>query len=148
MTTERKHKQKPAGGRGAIAGSVQAFVRQGIPIKLLGSFARANKLHGFDCPGCAFPDKKGHPLVDSCEQGQKAIAWEMTRKAVGAEFFEGRTPGELRALSDFDLEFQGRLTHPVIYEKRTGVYRAVSWPEAYEIAPRELGRLDPKSVAF
>jgi molybdopterin-dependent oxidoreductase alpha subunit len=146
MTNRRK--QKPAGGRGAIAGSVHAFARQGIPIKLIGSFARANKVHGFDCPGCAFPDKKGHPLIDSCEQGQKAIAWEMTRKAVGVEFFEGRSPEDLRKLSDFDLEFQGRLTHPVVYEKQTGVYRGVSWQEAYEIAARELGRLDPKSVAF
>jgi len=157
MTRKRKGKQAshhgrssapPAGGRGAIAGSVRAFARQGIPIKLIASFAKANKVHGFDCPGCAFPDKTGHPLVDSCEQGQKAIAWEMTRKAVGAEFFEGRTPWQLRALSDFDLEFQGRLTHPVVYERHTGVYRGVSWQEAYAIAARELGRLDPKSVAF
>ena len=68
----------PAGGRGAIKGSVRAFVRQGIPIKLIGSFAKANKVHGFDCPGCAFPDKPGNPMVDSCEQGQKAIAWGVT----------------------------------------------------------------------
>src|SRR5436190_24370418 len=141
-------KEKPAGGRGAIRASMQAFARQGIPIKLVSSFAKANKVHGFDCPGCAFPDKRHGALVDSCEQGQKAIAWEMTRKAVGAEFFEGRSPEELRTRSDFDLEFQGRLTHPVVYEKSTGVYRGVSWQEAYEIAARELGRLDPKAVAF
>ena len=107
-----------------------------IPQVVIDTFAKANKVHGFDCPGCAFPDKKGHPLVDSCEQGQKAIAWEMTRKAVGAEFFAGRTPEELRAHSDFDLEFQGRLTHPVVYEKASGTYRGVSWPEAYAIAAR------------
>ena len=100
MTRSSDKRDKPAGGRGAIAGSVRAFARQGIPIKLVGSFAQANKLpHGFDCPGCAFPDKPGKPLVDSCEQGQKAIAWEMTRKAVGAEFFDGRTPAELQALA-------------------------------------------------
>jgi molybdopterin-dependent oxidoreductase alpha subunit len=141
-------KEKPAGGRGAIKASVQAFARQGIPIKLVASFAKANKPHGFDCPGCAFPDKRHGALVDSCEQGQKAIAWEMTRKAVGAEFFEGRSPEHLRALSDFDLEFQGRLTHPVAYEKSSGVFRAIGWDEAYAIAARELGALDPKSVAF
>jgi molybdopterin-dependent oxidoreductase alpha subunit len=141
-------KEKPAGGRGAIKASVKAFARQGIPIKLVSSFANANKVHGFDCPGCAFPDKRHGTLVDSCEQGQKAIAWEMTRKSVGAEFFAGRTPGELRARSDFDLEFQGRLTQPVVYEKSTGVFRAIGWDEAYAIAARELGALDPKSVAF
>jgi len=143
-----KKKEKPAGGRGAIKASLKAFARQGIPIKLVGSFAKANKVHGFDCPGCAFPDKRHGTMVDSCEQGQKAIAWEMTRKAVGAEFFDGRTPEQLRALSDFDLEFQGRLTHPVLYERSTNNFRAVGWDEAYAIASRELRALDPKSVAF
>src|SRR4249919_179938 len=136
----------PAGGRGAIRGSVQAWARQGIPMKLVGSFLTANKVHGFDCPGCAFPDKTGRPLVDSCEQGQKAIAWEMTRKAVGAEFFDGRTPEELRALGDFELEFQGRLTTPVLHEG--GRFRAIGWDEAYAIAARELRALPPASVAF
>ena len=73
-------RSKPAGGRGAIRGAMRAWSQQGIPLKLVGSFLTANKVHGFDCPGCAFPDRPGRPLVDSCEQGQKAIAWEMTRK--------------------------------------------------------------------
>ncbi|MFL6593268.1 MAG: FdhF/YdeP family oxidoreductase [Luteimonas sp.] len=139
---------KPAGGRGAIRGTVRAWSRQGIPLKLIGSFLAANKVHGFDCPGCAFPDKTGRHLVDSCEQGQKAIAWEMTRKAVGAEFFDGRTPVQLQALGDFDLEFQGRLTTPVLFERRSGVFRAIDWDQAYAIAARELAALPPQSVAF
>ncbi len=139
---------KPAGGRGAIQGAVRAWARQGIAIKLIGSFLSANKVTGFDCPGCAFPDRPGKPLVDSCEQGQKAIAWEMTRKAVGAEFFDGKTPAELQALGDFDLEFQGRLTAPVLYEKATGRYRAIDWPQAFAIAARELSALAPETVAF
>jgi len=140
---------KPAGGRGAIAASLQAFRRQQIPIKVIGSFLHANKVHGgFDCPGCAFPDKPGRPLLDSCEQGQKAIAWEMTRKAVDANFFEGRTPEQLRDLSDFELEFQGRLTTPVLYERATNQYHAIDWDEALRITARQLNALDPKAVAF
>ena len=148
MKPRNGKRSSPAGGRGALRGAVKAWAAQGIPMKLVGSFLTANKVHGFDCPGCAFPDKTGRPLVDSCEQGQKAIAWEMTRKAVGAEFFEGRTPQELRALSDFDLEFQGRLTHPVLYEGASGRFRAVGWDEAFAIAARELHALDPRAVAF
>src|SRR5688572_3881872 len=144
----RKHDESPAGGRGAIRGSVRAWARQGIPLKLMSSFLTANKVHGFDCPGCAFPDKPGRPFVDSCEQGQKAIAWEMTRKSVGAEFFDGRAPAELQALGDFDLEFQGRLTTPVLYEATTGTFRAIDWDEAYAVAVRELRALPPASVAF
>jgi hypothetical protein len=120
----------PAGGRGAIAGAARAFRQQGIPFKLIGSFLHANKIDGFDCPGCAFPDRPGKPLLDSCEQGQKAIAWEMTRKAVGAEFFEGKTPEQLQALGDFDLEFQGRLTTPILYEREHGRFRAIDWDSA------------------
>lgn len=142
-------KGKPAGGRGSISGSVRAFAQQNIPIQLIGSFRHANKLPGgFDCPGCAFPDKAGKPLLDSCEQGQKAIAWEMTRKAVGAEFFDGKTPAQLQALGDFELEFHGRLTTPVLYENTSGAFRAIDWDEAYAIAARELSALAPDSVAF
>ncbi|KGQ20448.1 Oxidoreductase alpha (Molybdopterin) subunit [Lysobacter dokdonensis DS-58] len=146
MTSHRP--QSPAGGRGALRGTFRAWSRQGIPLKLVGSFLTANKVGGFDCPGCAFPDKVGHPLVDSCEQGQKAIAWEMTRKSVGAEFFDGKTPAQLRALGDFDLEFQGRLTTPVLYDAAVGTYRAIDWDEAYAVAARELRALPPQSVAF
>ena len=153
MPRRRDATTSPAGGRGAIKGAMRAFARQDIPAKLVGSFLTANKVHGFDCPGCAFPDKTGRPLVDSCEQGQKAIAWEMTRKSVGAGFFDGRTPAELQALGDFDLEFQGRLTTPVLYERGSGpdsggVFRAIGWDEAYAVAARELAALQPESVAF
>src|SRR3546814_20776989 len=80
---------KPAGGRGSFSCSVHSLAQQNIPLKLVASFAHANNLPGgFDCPGCAFPDKSAKPMLDSCEQGQKAIAWEMTRKAVGADFFD------------------------------------------------------------
>ncbi|HET6603588.1 MAG TPA: FdhF/YdeP family oxidoreductase [Xanthomonadaceae bacterium] len=146
---KRPPKPRPAGGRGAIAASVKAYARQGIPHKLIGAFLKANQVgHGFDCPGCAFPDKDGKPLIDSCEQGHKAIAWEMTRKPVGAEFFDGRTPAQLQACSDFDLEFQGRLTTPVLYERAAGTLRAIGWDEALAIAARELAALPPASVAF
>lgn len=148
MPRKPRTSDKPAGGRGAIKATVRAWRQQGIALKLVESFLVANKVHGFDCPGCAFPDKPGKPLVDSCEQGQKAIAWEMTRKAVGAEFFDGRTPAELQARGDFDLEFQGRLTTPVLYERHTGRFRAIDWDEAYAVAARELSGLPPASVAF
>ncbi|MCC8361820.1 FdhF/YdeP family oxidoreductase [Lysobacter sp. A6] len=148
MARKRTQGTSPAGGRGALRATVRAWSRQGIALKLVGSFLHANKVGGFDCPGCAFPDKAGHPLVDSCEQGQKAIAWEMTRKAVGADFFDGRTPAQLQAMGDFDLEFQGRLTTPVLYEASVGAYRAIGWDEAYAIAARELRALPPTSVAF
>ena len=145
-----KSKVAPAGGRGAILGSVKAFQKQGIPFKLVESFAHANKLSGFDCPGCAFPDKPGTPMVDSCEQGQKAIAWEMTRKAVGADFFAGKSLQDLQALSDLALEQSGRLTTPMVHyrDRRGDAYQAITWDEVFELVGQSLLELDPKTVAF
>lgn len=139
---------KPAGGRGAIRGALRAWAAQGIPLRVVDSFLHANKTAGFDCPGCAFPDLPGKPLVDSCEQGQKAIAWEMTRKATGADFFAGKSPADLRMLSDFELENHGRLTTPVLYEKSSGSFRAIDWPQAFALIGRELAALAPEQVAF
>ncbi len=140
--------KSPAGGRGAILGAIAAFRQQRIAIQLLSSFQHANKTGGFDCPGCAFPDKPGKPLVDSCEQGQKAIAWEMTRKETGVDFFNGKTPVELQRLSDHELEAHGRLTTPILFEKQTGVFRAIDWPQAYAIIGRELQAIAPSQAAF
>ena len=94
----------PAGGRGAVKSSLVTFYKQGITFKVLPSFANANKPGGFDCPGCAFPDKNESGFgPDSCEQGQKAIAWEMTHKEAGVDFFQQKTLSELRLWTDFDL---------------------------------------------
>src|SRR5688500_14906825 len=38
MPRRREAKTHPAGGRGAIKGAMRAFVRQHIPVKLVGSF--------------------------------------------------------------------------------------------------------------
>src|SRR4051794_40699205 len=110
----REYKQ-PAGGRGAVRSTLNAFRLQGIPIRVVQSFAKANKTNGFDCPGCAFPDKGDGSLIDSCEQGQKAIAWEMTKKRAAPDFFAGKSLAQLREFTDHELEAVGRLTHPLVY---------------------------------
>ena len=108
--------KQPAGGRGAVKSALNAFQVQGIPVKALQSFVKANKADGFDCPGCAFPNKSGGALVDSCEQGQKAIAWEMTKKQAAPDFFARMPLSQLRDLTDNELESVGRLTHPLVYD--------------------------------
>ncbi len=63
-----------------------------------------NKPEGFDCPGCAWPDPKHSASFDICENGAKAIAWEVTDKQVNASFFLLRIrfnhylPGETTSL--------------------------------------------------
>ncbi|MFD2376499.1 hypothetical protein ACFSTJ_02290 [Ottowia pentelensis] len=76
----------PAGGWGAVKSTFKVFRLQEIAGKVGTGLLRTNQPGAFDCPGCAFPDKPGKAVVDTCEQGQKAVAWEMTRKAPGPDF--------------------------------------------------------------
>lgn len=138
----------PAGGWGAVQSAFAAFRQQRISFKVISSFRTANQPSGFDCPGCAFPDKSDGSGIDSCEQGQKAIAWEMTRQAADPDFFSQHTLTQLRARSDHELENVGRLTHPLHYDALTDRYLPLSWSEAYGIAAAALAEMDPQAVAF
>jgi molybdopterin-dependent oxidoreductase alpha subunit len=143
----REYKQ-PAGGRGAVKSALNAFRLQGIPVRALQSFVTANKPGGFDCPGCAFPDKNGGALVDSCEQGQKAIAWEMTKKRADSDFFARRPLAQLRELTDHELESVGRLTHPLFYDAGSDTYVPIDWQKAFEMIGTQLREMRPESVVF
>ena len=63
-----------------------------------------NKPEGFDCPGCAWPDPKHSASFDICENGAKAIAWEVTDKQVNASFFAENTVQSLLTWGDHELE--------------------------------------------
>lgn len=140
--------KNPAGGRGAIKGAVNAFWQQRIPLKVIESFRKANTPHGFDCPGCAFPDKNQGAGIDSCEQGQKAIAWELTTKQTNADFFAAHPLSELRQWSNIDLENEGRLTTPLRYDADSDTYRPVAWPEAFALIAHSLKDMPPADIAF
>jgi molybdopterin-dependent oxidoreductase alpha subunit len=141
-------KNPPAGGRGAVKGALDAFAQQGIALKVVRSFLKANKPEGFDCPGCAFPDRPGSFGPDSCEQGQKAIAWEMTPRRADATFFAQHTLTELRRWSPRDLESAGRLTEPLHHNPQTDRYEPLSWDAALALAAQTLQGLKPQRVSF
>lgn len=138
----------PAGGRGAVKAAFDAFAEQGIPLKIVRSFLKANKPEGFDCPGCAFPDRPGSFGPDSCEQGQKAIAWEMTPRRADAGFFAQHSLAELRHWKPRDLEAAGRLTEPLRYDAASDRYVPIDWPEALRLAASAMKRLEPTRVSF
>ncbi|MDB5893367.1 MAG: CbbBc protein, partial [Rhodoferax sp.] len=47
----------PAGGWGALRSVSHALMRQDIPLKGAKTLLSANQPDGFDCPGCAWPDR-------------------------------------------------------------------------------------------
>ncbi|CAB5516716.1 Protein YdeP [Achromobacter anxifer] len=137
----------PAGGWGALKATAQA-VRQQMevveaPIVLL----RTNQPAGFDCPGCAWPDKEHRSTFQFCENGAKAVTWEATSKRVTPEFFAQRTVASLLELSDYELEDFGRLTHPMAYDAATDKFVPVSWDTAFERIGETLRSLDTPDQA-
>jgi molybdopterin-dependent oxidoreductase alpha subunit len=119
-----------AAGWGALKAVADAVRGQMAIVKETRGLLRMNQPHGFDCPGCAWPDPKHTSSFEFCENGAKAVSWEATAKRMTPEFFAAHTVGELWNWSDFDLENEGRLTHPMVYDQATDRYLPISWDEA------------------
>ena len=113
------------------------------PVVLL----RTNQPAGFDCPGCAWPDKEHRSTFQFCENGAKAVTWEATSKRVTPDFFAQHTVSSLLALSDYELEDFGRLTHPMAYDAATDKFVPVSWDAAFERIGEALRSLDAPDQA-
>ncbi|KAJ8137446.1 hypothetical protein OY671_009341, partial [Metschnikowia pulcherrima] len=109
----------PAGGWGALKATAQAIADQMRIAEAPVSSFRTNKPDGFDCPGCAWPDKAHTSTFQFCENGAKAVTWEATKKRVTPEFFAAHTVTESSTWSDHDSEDAGRSTHPSRYDAAT-----------------------------
>ena len=138
----------PAGGWGSARSLVEILTREGVPVTGSAMLTKQNKPGGYMCVSCAWA-KPAKPLAfEYCENGAKATAWEQTRRRAGPDFFARHTVTELLGWSDYALEEQGRLTHPMRYDPETDRYRVVAWDEAFSEIGRELRGLEPKSVVF
>jgi molybdopterin-dependent oxidoreductase alpha subunit len=122
--------QGAAAGWGALKAVANAVRGQMAVAKETRGLLSMNQPHGFDCPGCAWPDPKHTSSFEFCENGAKAVTWEATAKRTTPEFFAAHTVSELWNWSDFDLENEGRLTHPMAYDPATDRYLPISWDEA------------------
>src|SRR5471032_1147677 len=144
-----KRYDSPAGGWGALNATARA-VRQQMdasvaPLTLL----RTNQPDGFDCPGCAWPDKEHRSTFQFCENGAKAVTWEATKKRVTPEFFAAHTVTSLLDWSDHQLEDEGRLTHPMAYDHATDTYVPITWEAAFSRIGQVLRSLpDPDMAEF
>jgi molybdopterin-dependent oxidoreductase alpha subunit len=139
----------PAGGWGALRATAKAVREQmdvtQAPLLLL----RTNKPEGFDCPGCAWPDKDHTSTFQFCENGAKAVTWEATKRRVPPEFFSAHTVTELLQWPDHELEGEGRVTHPMAYDAATDHYLPISWDAAFTRIGAALRALpDPNMAEF
>ena len=149
------HEQKiafykgPAGGWGALNSVKNTLLQQDIAIKGAKTLLSANQPDGFDCPGCAWPDRNHASTFEFCENGVKAVAAEATSRRAGPELFAQHPVSELAKQSDFWLEDQGRLTQPMVYDPASDHYRPIAWDDAFAIIAKHLNALpDPNEAIF
>ncbi|HSI39902.1 MAG TPA: FdhF/YdeP family oxidoreductase [Xanthobacteraceae bacterium] len=148
VKTIRPYRQ-PAGGWGALKAMGTALAEQHVLIAGMATLARMNQPGGFDCPGCGWGDPKHTSPFEYCENGGKAVAWETTTARCTPAFFAAHTVSELAGLNDFELEMQGRLTHPMRYDAQSDRYLPVSWEAAFALVARHLKALpDPNMAEF
>jgi molybdopterin-dependent oxidoreductase alpha subunit len=138
----------PAGGWDALQAVARALRAQSVT-EGTSALLRNNQPDGFDCPGCAWPDPKHTSSFEFCENGAKAVSWEATKKRTTPEFFAAHPVAELWNWTDHDLENQGRLTHPVVYDRATDRFLPLSWDDAFARIGATLAALpDPDMVEF
>ncbi|WP_018349528.1 FdhF/YdeP family oxidoreductase [Longispora albida] len=142
-------KDVAAGVPGVVAGLKAAYAEMGVRRTAL-TLARVNQKHGFDCPGCAWPESGGHRSpAEFCENGAKAVAEEATLRRVTREFFEQHSLDDLAGKSDYWLGQQGRITRPMVKRPGASHYTPIAWDEAFSLLASVLNKLEsPDQAAF
>ncbi len=136
--------RRPAGGWGSAQSLGNILAREAVPLSGTLALARQNKVDGFQCVSCAWV-KPAKPLpFEFCENGAKATAWEITTRRCTPAFFAEHTVTELLGWDDYQLEQEGRLTHPMRYDAASDRYVPVSWGHAINEIGREMRAVDDK----
>lgn len=127
-----ERRSRKAAGIPAILQTMKYGLREMGAVRSLRSFVDVNKVDGFDCQSCAWPspDHK-RKIAEFCENGAKAIADELTRRTVDPSFFAEHSIADLIARSDYWLNAQGRLTHPMIKREGATHFEPISWADAF-----------------
>ena len=139
-----------AAGVKAVMVSLQRGLKSMGAARTAAALARLNQRHGFDCPGCAWPEEQGgRKFAEFCENGAKAVAEEATKRVVAPEFFARHSIADLDARPEYWLSQQGRLTHPMVLRPGDDHYRPIEWDEAYRLIADELRKLaHPDEAVF
>jgi molybdopterin-dependent oxidoreductase alpha subunit len=145
--SDREHE---AAGVKAVMVSLRRGLEQMGAVRTAAALARLNQRHGFDCPGCAWPEEHGgRKFAEFCENGAKAVAEEATKRVVTPDFFARHSVAELEAKPEYWLSQQGRLTHPMVLRPGAEHYQPIDWADAYQLIADELrGLASPNEAMF
>ena len=150
MTTikGKPYSNGPAGGWGSVKGMAKVFGKELNRPGVLDTLAHQNKAGGVMCVSCAWGKPAESHTFEFCENGAKATLWELTPRRCTPDFFAQHSVSELRGWRDYDLEQQGRLTHPMRYDPASDHYVPCDWDEAFAAIGAALKAIDPKSAVF
>ncbi|MFE3793310.1 FdhF/YdeP family oxidoreductase [Nocardia tengchongensis] len=139
-----------AAGVKAVTVALERAVEEMGVVRTMRTLARVNQRHGFDCPGCAWPEPTGRRRpAEFCENGAKAVAEEATLRTVTPKFFAQHSIDELANKSGYWLGQQGRLTHPMVLREGDTHYSPIAWDDAYRLIADSLRGLDsPDEAVF
>ncbi|WP_328412807.1 FdhF/YdeP family oxidoreductase [Nocardia sp. NBC_00403] len=141
--------KEQAAGVTAVAVALKRAVEEMGVVRTARTLARVNQVHGFDCPGCAWPEPSGHRRpAEFCENGAKAVAEEATLRTVTPEFFAAHSIEELADKSGYWLGQQGRLTHPMVLRPGATHYSPIEWADAYQLIAEQLRALTTPDEAL
>ncbi|CAB3803058.1 Protein YdeP [Paraburkholderia caffeinitolerans] len=139
----------PAAGWGALKQVAINLIKEKVTGGNYRTLLKQNQPNGFDCPGCAWPDREHASTFEFCENGVKAVAAEATSKRATPQLFAEHTVTELMAQSDYELEQHGRLTDPLVYDANQDRYVPIAWDDAFRLVAKHLNALDdPNRAAF
>tara|TARA_B110000444_G_scaffold190471_2_gene180097 strand:- start:7282 stop:9573 length:2292 start_codon:yes stop_codon:yes gene_type:complete len=137
----KKPKSIAAGIPAANSSLIHGIKKMGVT-KTIKTLITVNQPDGFDCPGCAWPDPEHASAFEFCENGAKAVADEATRSRVTPDFFAKNSVQDLSEKSDFWLNKQGRITHPMILKPGQNHYEEISWKDAFEMVAENISTSD------
>ena len=141
-------KDSAAGIPAVVSTMKYGLTNMGV-INSISKLSKVNDFHGFDCPGCAWPDPDDHrSFAEFCENGAKAVSDEATKSRVDSNFWSKWSISELSQKSDFWLNSQGRLTEPMIIRQNSNYYQPISWEDAFDVIADNIVSLENPDEAI
>ncbi|MFD1487826.1 FdhF/YdeP family oxidoreductase [Ancylobacter vacuolatus] len=150
MTERARHESydQPVGGWGSAKSLLKHSTEQHAVSALAALVTDHNKTGGYMCTSCAWAKPAKPHAAEFCENGAKATFWDVTSKRTTPDFFARHTVSELLDWSDYELEKEGRLTHPMRYDASTDRYVEVAWEEAFAQIGAKLRGYAPDEAVF